>query len=63
MEQKIQDWTGKIIGYIETKSDGSKIVRDFYRRIVGRYNPKSDYTEDFYGRRLYKGDQSSLLLK
>lgn len=61
-EQKIQDWTGRIIGWIETKPDGSKVIRDFYRRIVGRYNARTDYTEDFYGRKIAKGDQSSMLL-
>ena len=61
-KQIIKDWRGKIIGYIETDNYGNKIVRDFYRRILGRYDKKHDVTRDFYGRRVAKGDQCSMLL-
>ena len=61
-KQIIKDWRGKIIGYIETDNFGNKIVRDFYRKILGKYDKKSDMTRDFYGRMVAKGDQCSLLL-
>lgn len=57
----IKDWTGKIIGYIETDYTGNKIVRDFYRKVIGRYDKRQNVTRDFYGRSIAKGDQCSLL--
>ena len=60
--QTLKDWRGKIIGYIETLPNGDKILRDFYRRIKGKYHKKSDYTADFYGRRIGKGDLLLTLL-
>ena len=58
----INDWRGKIIGFIETDSNtGNKVIKDFYGRILGRYNKKLDATQDFYGRIVAKGDQSSIL--
>ena len=60
---KIKDWTGKIIGFIETDSvTGNKVVRDFHGRILGRYIKKINQTQDFYGRLVAKGDQSAMLL-
>ena len=60
---KIKDWTGKIIGFIETDSvTGNKTVKDFYGRILGRYIKKINQTQDFHGRLVAKGDQSSMLL-
>ena len=60
---KIKDWTGKIIGFIETDSvTGNKIVRDFHGRILGRYIKKINQTQDFYGRLVARGDQSAMLL-
>ena len=60
---KIKDWTGKIIGFIETDSvTGNKVVKDFHGRILGRYIKKINQTQDFYGRLVAKGDQSSMLL-
>ena len=62
-KDKIKDWTGKIIGFIETDStNGNKVVRDFYGRILGRYNKKLNITQDFYGRTVGKGDLLLMLL-
>lgn len=62
--EKIQDWRGKIIGFIEEDSTtGNKVVKDFYGRIVGRYNKKFDITQDFYGRQVAKGDRVMMLLR
>ena len=63
-KQAIREWSGKIIGWVETDSTtGNKIVRDFYGKILGRYDKSCNVTRDFYGRVLYKGDQVGLLLK
>lgn len=60
-EEIIKDWKGKVIGYIQTDNKGNKIIRDFYRRILGRYDKALNVTKDFYGRLVAKGDQSSML--
>lgn len=62
-KEKIKDWTGKIIGFVETDTvTGNKVVRDFYGRIKGRYIKRLNVTQDFYGRQVAKGDQSTMLL-
>ena len=60
---KIKDWRGKIIGFIDTDTvTGNKIVRDFYGKILGKYNKRLDITQDFYGRLVARGDKSMLLI-
>ncbi len=59
---KIQDWTGKIIGFIDIEPNGKKTVRDFSFRILGYYKPEFDVTTDFHGRQIAKGDQSGMLI-
>ena len=58
----IRDFHNRIIGYIETQPNGDKIVRDFYRRILGRYDKKQDVNRDFYNRIIARGDQAAALL-
>lgn len=60
--QILRDFTGKIIGFIETDTKGNKTVRDFYRRIKGYYDADLDVTRDFYKRIVARGDVSSSLL-
>jgi hypothetical protein len=61
--ERVKDWKGKVIGFIETDTlTGNKIIRDFYGKIKGRYNKKLNITQDFYGRIVAKGDQSSMML-
>lgn len=62
-EEIIREFSGKIIGYIQIDDKGNKIVRDFYRRILGKYDKASNTTRDFYGRIVARGDQSSMMLK
>lgn len=61
-EETLKDWTGKIIGYVQTDNYGNKILRDFYRKILGKYDKASDTTRDFYGRKVARGDQLLILL-
>ena len=65
MEKKepIKDWTGKILGFVEYESNGNKILRDFYGRILGRYVKNLNITRDFYGRTVGKGDILMTLLR
>lgn len=62
MRDTIKDWRGKVLGFIDTYSNGDKVIRDFNLRILGRYDKKLDVTKDFYGRVLAKGDQLPMLL-
>ena len=61
--EKIKDWTGRIIGFVDTDSmNGNKTLRDFYGKILGYYIKNLDITTDFYKRRVAKGDQLLMLL-
>lgn len=63
MEKEIiRDFYGKILGSIETDSNGNKIVRDFYGKILGYYNKTANVTQDFYKRVIGRGDLSASLL-
>lgn len=62
MEETIKDWNGWILGYVETKPNGDKVARDFYKKILGYYRKSLDVTTDFFGRRLTKGDSCSSLV-
>lgn len=62
-KEKIRDWTGKILGFVETDSvTGNKVIRDFYGRIVGKYDKRADVTRDFYGNKVARGDQLLMML-
>lgn len=63
MGTTIRDFGGRIIGYIETKPNGDKVVRDFFRRVLGTYDHAGDVTRDFYGKIVAQGDACSMLLK
>lgn len=60
--QSVKDFQGHIIGWIETDENGNRTVRDFYRRVLGKYDKKNNVTRDFYGKIVARGDQSSLLI-
>lgn len=60
--ETIKDFYGVILGYIEEDSNGNKVGKDFYRRIVGKYDKKLNVTKDFYGRIVSKGDVLSSLI-
>lgn len=61
-KQIIRDYAGRILGSVETESNGNKIIRDFYGKVLGRYDKRADVTRDFYGRVVAKGDHSSMLI-
>lgn len=61
--QTVRDFSGRILGYIETDNQGNKIIRDFYRVILGKYDKKNNVTRDFYGRVVARGDASASFIK
>lgn len=61
-KQLIRDPYGKLLGSIETDSNGNKTVRDAYGKLLGYYNKALDVTRDFYGRIVARGDAASRLI-
>lgn len=61
-KEPIKDWQGKILGFMETENNANKVLRDFYGRILGKYDKSLNVTRDFYGRQVGKGDVSMTLL-
>ena len=55
-KEPIRKLGGAIIGYVETDKQGNKQVRDFYGKILGYYDKKTNTTRDFYGRIISQGD-------
>ena len=60
--EAIKDWRGEILGFVETQSNGDKVLTDFYGHKLGFYR-NSDETTDFYGRKVGKGDILLTLLR
>lgn len=59
----VRDFYGRIKGWIEEDDiTKDKIFRDFYGRIVAKYDKKQNITRDFYGRIIGKGDMGVSLL-
>lgn len=59
----IRDFYNRILGYIETDDKGNKVAKDFYRRVLGKYDSKQDVTRDFYNRIIAKGDITAALIQ
>ncbi len=60
--ETIREFSGSIIGFLEHESNGDITVKDFYGRILGRYESRNDVTKDFYGKILYRGNMAAALL-
>lgn len=61
-KETIREFSGRIIGYIETKPNGDKVVTAFSGRILGYYFKNRDVTTDFYQRIIARGDCCGMLL-
>ena len=55
MEETIRTFTGQIIGYIKTLSNGDKEVRNFTGQILGYYRKSQNITTNFTGQILFRG--------
>ena len=56
-QEYIKDFSGKILGIIETAPNGDQTARDFSSRmILGYYKAQQNQTTDFYGRIIAKGN-------
>lgn len=61
-KEAVRDFSGKIIAWVEPQSNGDIIVRDFYGKILGRYDKGCDVTRDFYGKIIARGDCHGMLI-
>ena len=61
-EEIIKDTYYRIVDYIETKPNGDKIGKVFYRRIVGCYEASTNVTKDSHRRIVAHGDVLSSLV-
>lgn len=56
-EEYIREFSGQILGFIENEDNGDRVAHDFPSRLIlGYYRKQYDYTTDFYGHVLGKGD-------
>ena len=62
MKTNLKDFYGRIIGSVDELSNGDKVYRDFYGRIVARWEKSRNITRNFYGRIVSKGDVGSSFL-
>lgn len=55
-KEPVREFSGKIIGWIETDNQGNQIIRAFSGRMIAKYDKQSDVTRDFYGKIISKGN-------
>lgn len=51
----IKDFYGRVMGTVETQGT-KQVVKDFYGKLVATYDSKDNFTRDFYGRVISKGN-------
>lgn len=54
--EPVREFSGRIIGWIETDSHGNQIIRAFSGLIIARYDKDLDVTREFSGRIISKGN-------
>ena len=52
----IKDFYGRMLGTIEQYANGDETGKDFYGRVVARYDKSKGITTDFYGRMVATGN-------
>lgn len=60
-KQTIKDFSGRIIGTIETDASGNKTVKAFSGKILGYYKKNIDATTNFTGKIIARGDATGML--
>jgi hypothetical protein len=51
-----------IIGFIETKSDGTQVIKDSFYKIKGFYDPRTNQTKDSFYKIVGEGNLLTRLL-
>ncbi|MBQ8738672.1 MAG: hypothetical protein IJZ04_04155 [Clostridia bacterium] len=60
-KEAIKEFSGRIIGYIDTKPNGDKVVSSWTGKILGTYFKSRNVTCDFYGRIIARGECCGML--
>lgn len=60
--RELRDNMNRLLGKIETRSDGKMELRDAMNRFKGTYDPRSDETRDDMNRFIGKGNLLATLL-
>lgn len=62
-KETIRNFSGQIIAYYEHQPNGDIVVRDFYGRILGKYDKQFDVTREFSGIIIAKGNAIGMLIR
>lgn len=54
--EPVKDWSGKVLGFVETDKKGNQIVKNFGGKVLARYNAEKDWTTDYAGKLLSRGN-------
>lgn len=54
--EPVRDWTGRVLGFVETDKNGNQTVRNFGGKVLAYYNKNRDWTTDFAGKVLSRGN-------
>lgn len=54
--EPIKDFYGRLVGSIETDTQGNQKAYDFYGKYLGKYDKRLNKTFDFYGRIISSGN-------
>lgn len=55
-QESIRLFSGQVIGWVETESNGDKIYKNFAGQVLGYYRKSRNVTTDWYGRVTSYGD-------
>ena len=54
--EPVKDWTGKVLGWVDTDSKGNQVVKNFGGKVLAKYDVMKNRTTDFNGRKLSEGN-------
>ncbi len=60
--ETIKNFSGQIIAYIDTSSDGTQTLKNYSGTILGYYNPKRNITQNYSGKILAEGNALGMLI-
>lgn len=54
--EPVKDWTGKVLGFVDTDKYGNQTVKNFGGKVLAYYDAKKNRTTDFAGKKLSEGN-------
>ena len=61
--QTLKDSHNNIIGYIESRPDGTQVAKDSHNNIKGYYDPKTNRTKDAHNNIIGTGNLLASLIR